>query len=145
MYQSTHKDNHIKTRGTSSQVDRHYKSFMLCLIEMICTPIPNPVYTISYVIYNVSHTYAVQYNISSLTSGATVVGYTQLSQITTVYTVFAMIGWIFTNVNTYKYEIWFLLNFIFHKHNRNQLSIIYKTVRKRMSRSIDLNLIAIDI
>ena len=77
MYPSPHKDNHIKTRGTSSQVDRHYKSFMLCLIEMICTPNPYPVYTISYVIYNVSHTYAVQYNISSLTPGATIVGYTQ--------------------------------------------------------------------
>ena len=55
------------------------------------------VYTISYVIYNVSHTYAVKYNISKS-------NYSELSQTTTAYTVLCSIAWIITNVNTYKYQ-----------------------------------------
>lgn len=65
---------------------------------MICTTFLILVYTLSYVIYNVSHVYAVHYNISGQ-------DYDTLRQITTAYTVLCLIGWIFTNVNTYKYEI----------------------------------------
>ncbi len=60
--------------------------------------ISNSVYGVSYIIYNVSHTYAVKYNISGS-------GYSSLSSSTTAYTIICIIGWIFTNVNTYKYEI----------------------------------------
>jgi hypothetical protein len=49
------------------------------------------------VIYNVSHTYAVKFNIN----GA---NYSELAQTTTAYTVLCIIGWIITNINTYKYE-----------------------------------------
>jgi hypothetical protein len=65
---------------------------------MICTYESTLVYTISYVIYNVSHTYAVEYNISGTS-------YSKLSQTTTAYTVLCLVAWVFTNVNTYKYEL----------------------------------------
>lgn len=52
----------------------------------------------SYIIYNVSHVYAVHYNISGE-------DYSNLGATTTTYTVICIIAWIFTNVNTYKYEI----------------------------------------
>lgn len=44
-----------------------------------------------------SHTYAVQYNVSSSS-------YAQLASTTTVYAVLCTLGWVFTNVNTYKYD-----------------------------------------
>ena len=46
---------------------------------------------------NVSHQYAVSYNITGD-------GYAKLSQITTVYTILCLLGWIITNINTYKYN-----------------------------------------
>jgi hypothetical protein len=39
----------------------------------------------------------VQYNISGQ-------NYAKLGQTTTAYTALCLIGWIFTNINTYKYE-----------------------------------------
>ena len=56
------------------------------------------VYTIAYIIYNVSHTYAVNYNILKE-------DYEELKATTSVYTAVGIIGWIFTIVNTYKYQI----------------------------------------
>lgn len=48
-------------------------------------------------LYNVSHTYAVEYNINQEK-------YSALKASTTAYTAVGLIGWIITNVNTYKYE-----------------------------------------
>ena len=68
---------------------------------MICTLTFNLVYTLSYIIYNVSHTYAVHYNINS--GNTLTADYTLLKELTSAYTAFCVIAWVFTNINTYKY------------------------------------------
>ncbi len=52
---------------------------------------------ISYVIYIVSHKWAVFYNVEGT-------GYADLKSLTTAFTIVTIIGWIITNTNTYKYE-----------------------------------------
>jgi hypothetical protein len=52
---------------------------------------------ISYVIYVVSHKWAVYYNVEGT-------GYADLKSLTTAFTIVTIIGWIITNTNTYKYE-----------------------------------------
>ena len=58
-------DDYIKIRGTSNEIDSKYKAFVLCIIELICKLEGYLVYLASYAIFNVSHHYAVFYNISS--------------------------------------------------------------------------------
>jgi hypothetical protein len=54
------------------------------------------VYFSSYIVFNVSHKSAVYYNIENSQ-------YEQLKSITTIFTIITLIGWLITNVNTYKY------------------------------------------
>ncbi len=57
-------DEFIKLRGTSSEIEQRYKTLILCLLEMICKHGQYSVYTISYIVFNISHPYAVAFNIS---------------------------------------------------------------------------------
>ena len=54
-------------------------------------------YLASYVIFNVSHHYAVFYNINQT-------HYSDLTTLTTIYTAVCIVGWLITNANTYKHE-----------------------------------------
>lgn len=90
-------DEHGKMKATSTEVDQLYKSFILCVIELICNFRYKLVYFIGYIIYNISHMYAVSYNINGS-------NYSSLIALTTIFTVISLIGWLVTNTNTYKYE-----------------------------------------
>jgi hypothetical protein len=90
-------DEHGKIKGTSTEVDQLYKSFILCVIELVCNFRYKIVYFIGYIIYNISHMYAVSYNINGS-------NYSSLTALTTIFTVVSLIGWLVTNTNTYKYE-----------------------------------------
>ena len=59
------------------------------------------VYQISYIVFNVSHEFAVKYETLLNDTGS----YSTLSTVTIVYTVFAILGWVISNANTAKHEI----------------------------------------
>lgn len=51
----------------------------------------------SYVAFNISHTFAVEYNILGTS-------YDRLRIVTTVYTALCLIGWVVTNINSKKHD-----------------------------------------